>query len=90
MSDLTRRDVLRMGTALALGTSAGFAGEDANRERRLRQDPGVEVLSRNVRELLAGGDMIVLLAGPGPDARSTSRPAGIPAGPFSLGPTTSA
>ncbi|MDQ2675520.1 MAG: GNAT family N-acetyltransferase, partial [Actinomycetota bacterium] len=35
--------------------------------------PGVEVLSRNVRELLAGGDMIVLLAGPGPDALAELR-----------------
>lgn len=29
--------------------------------------PGVEVLTRNAREMLADGDMIVLLAGDGPD-----------------------
>jgi len=29
--------------------------------------PGVEVLTRNAREMLADGDMIVLLAGEGPD-----------------------
>ena len=29
--------------------------------------PGVEVLTRNAREMLADGDMVVLLAGDGPD-----------------------
>jgi ribosomal protein S18 acetylase RimI-like enzyme len=29
--------------------------------------PGVEVLTRNAREMLAEGDMVVLLAGDGPD-----------------------
>jgi ribosomal protein S18 acetylase RimI-like enzyme len=29
--------------------------------------PGIEVLTRNVREMLAAGEMIVLLAGDGPD-----------------------
>ena len=49
MSDLTRRDVLRIGAALALGTSAGFGQEEVMREKRLRQDPGVEVLSPRTR-----------------------------------------
>jgi len=35
--------------------------------------PGVEVLTRNAREMLAAGDMVVLLAGEGPDALAELR-----------------
>jgi len=35
--------------------------------------PGVEVLTANAREMLAAGDMVVLLAGEGPDALAELR-----------------
>ena len=35
--------------------------------------PGVKVLTRNAREMLAGGDMVVLLAGDGPDGLAELR-----------------
>jgi ribosomal protein S18 acetylase RimI-like enzyme len=35
--------------------------------------PGVEVLTRNAREMLASGEMVVLLAGDGPDALAELR-----------------
>jgi ribosomal protein S18 acetylase RimI-like enzyme len=35
--------------------------------------PGVEVLTQNARQMLADGDMVVLLAGDGPDALAELR-----------------
>jgi ribosomal protein S18 acetylase RimI-like enzyme len=35
--------------------------------------PGVEVLTRNARQMLASGEMVVLLAGDGPDALAELR-----------------
>jgi hypothetical protein len=49
MSDLTRREVLRIGAAMALGASASFGQESGGGERPVRQDPGVEVLTPRAR-----------------------------------------
>ena len=64
-----------MSVRLALAEDAGAIGRllhDFNVEYA-EATPGPEALAKRIRELLEGGDTVVLLAGPGPDGLAVMR-----------------